>query len=291
MFDGLSQFGSQAFAERSAWIYLASFAFGLAASITPCTYPVLPLTVSYIGNMAGGRRGWAAILSGAMVVSMAMVYAVLGVILTATGQLFGQLAGKGWFMASIAGFFVLMSLFLLDVFEFPQFGALSRLQGKAAGRRGLGGAIVVGAVSGLVVGPCTGPLLAVVLGFVIATLRDATGAAYALEIARGGLLLFLFGLGQGALIMACGVFAGLLTALPKAGQWMVTIKKAFGVLILAAASLLFIYVGQATDFPSLTGWLAGTGPAAAREPAAQTSPPAPEEATSGTIFGGDEFLQ
>jgi len=280
--EWLTNITKEALGAGSASAFLLAFAAGVAASFTPCTYPVLPLTVGYIGHQAGGRKARAVLLSLALVAGMALVYSVLGVIVAAIGGQMGALWGKGWFVFAVAMFFLIMSLFLLEVFQFPQSAFLGRLQGKAGARKGFMGAFVCGAVSGLIVGPCTGPILAAILGFVIAWLKASSGLAYGLQILKGGLLLFLFGFGQGALIVLCGLFAGFLSALPKSGQWLLTVKKAFALLIMLGAVLVFVYVGQATDFPDLTRFLATAG--SVSEGASQTDSPQ-------SRFGGDEFLK
>jgi thiol:disulfide interchange protein DsbD len=263
-------------------VYLFCFLSGLMASFTPCTYPVLPLTVGYIGNAAAGRRGKAFTLSAILVLGMALVYAVLGLILVSIGSQFGAIWGNGYAVFAIAWFFILMALMLLDVLPFPTPRFLMNLQSQAGKHReGYAGAFLVGGVSGLVVGPCTGPILMVVIAAVTTTINQATGIGYLWSILDGGLKLFLFGLGQGALILLCGVFAGLLSRLPKSGQWMVTIKKAFALLILIGSSLLLVYTGQGTNFPDLTGLLAGVKAEAAAPATGQQPVPA---------FGGDEFL-
>ena len=281
MSQWLTQMLSDAVASGSLMLYVLVFVGGLAASVTPCTYPVLPLTVGYIGNTAGGSKGKGFLLSLALVFGMALVYAVVGTVFAALGMQFGAIWANGWAVFAIAWFFIVMSLFLLDVFTFPVPKFLQRLQGQGGRRQGVLGAFLVGGVSGLVVGPCTGPILAIILVAVSTTLRQAEGLGFVLQALSGGLKLFLFGLGQGALILLCGTFAGLLSRLPKSGQWMVTLKKGFAMLVMAGASLLLVYVGQATDFPSLTQFLADTESVAAE--------PAPEP-VSGEGFGGDEFL-
>jgi cytochrome c-type biogenesis protein len=232
-------------------VYPVVFIGGLVASVTPCTYPVLPLTVGYIGAQSDGSKKRAMLLSGVMVLSMAVIYALLGIIFAAMRKPMGSLQGNGMFLTAIAVFFILMSLFLLDAFRFPDIGIFSKLQSKAGNNKGVLGAIAVGGVSGLVVGPCTGPILAAVLALVTATLKDASGTAYLLQILDGGFKLFLFGLGQGALIFLCGSFSGLLGKLPKAGQWMVNIKKGFAGIMLASACLLLLYTGHKTGFDPL----------------------------------------
>jgi len=262
MSEWLRQILESSISSGSALVYLLVFAGGVVAGFTPCIYPVLPLTVGYIGGAARGRKGHAFLLSLSLVSGMALVYAVIGTIFAAAGIQFGAIWANGWAVFAIAWFFILMSLFLMDVFPFPVPKFLQNLRARTGARSGLAGAFIVGGVSGLVVGPCTGPILAVVLVAVATTLQRAEGAAFILQALNGGLKLFLFGLGQGALILLCGTFAGFLALLPKSGKWMVAVKKGFALLILIGASLILVFVGQATDFPELTGFLAGAEGAA-----------------------------
>jgi cytochrome c-type biogenesis protein len=257
MIEQIQSFIIEAFQQDSFSLYLLMFCGGLLASLTPCTYPVLPFTIGYIGNQTSGSRFRAFLLSLSMVTGLAAVYAVLGTIVAAAGGTFGSIMGNGWVLYAIALFFLMMGLSLLDVFYFPVPGFISRLQAKTANNKGLPGAIVIGGVSGLVVGPCTGPILAVALGAIALSLKNVEGIDYAMQIIKGGLLLFLFGFGQGALIILAGTFTGLISRLPKAGSWMETLKKGFALLVIINASLLFVLVGQNTDFPNLTRLLAG----------------------------------
>ena len=194
----------EAFRQDSLNLYFLMFGGGLIASLTPCMYPVLPLTVGYIGNQAGANRLRVFLLSLSLVTGLAVVYAVLGAIVAAAGGTFGSIMGKGFVLYAIALFYLMMGLFLLDVFRLPNPQFFSRLQAKSANRKGLMGAFVIGGVSGLIVGPCTGPILAVALGAIALTLKNVQGAEYALQVVKGGFLLFLFGFGQGALILISG---------------------------------------------------------------------------------------
>jgi thiol:disulfide interchange protein DsbD len=248
----------EALRQGSFMPYLLMFGGGLLASLTPCTYPVLPLTVGYIGHQAGASRLRVFLMSLSLVTGLATVYAVLGVIVAAVGGTFGAIMGNGVILYAVAMYFLIMGLFLLDVFSLPTPEFLTRLQSKSANRKGVLGAFVVGGVSGLIVGPCTGPILAVALGAIALTLKNVHGILYVLQALKGGILLFLFGLGQGALILLAGIATGFLIKLPKAGQWMETVKKGFALMIIGAATLLFVFVGQNTDFPSLTRLLAST---------------------------------
>jgi len=287
MVAGLEDLLREGVAAGSLSVYVLVFLGGVMASFTPCTYPVLPLTVGYIGHQAGGQKGRGFVLSLALVCGLAVVYAAVGTIFAAIGMQFGAIWANGWAVFVIAWFFLLMALLLLDVFSFPVPKFLQRLQARGGRRQGLFGAFLVGGVSGLVVGPCTGPILAIVVVAVATTLQEAQGAAFVLAALSGGAKLFLFGFGQGALILLCGTFAGLVSRLPRAGAWMVQIKKGFALLVLAGASLLFVYVGQATDFPDLTRLLAQAEGGRVQAPVAQ-----PENGTAESSgFGGDEFLK
>ena len=285
MSEWLTQTLDSALASGSLLVYVLIFAGGVMASFTPCTYPVLPLTVGYVGNAAGGSKGKGFLMSLALVFGMALVYAVVGTIFAAIGMQFGAIWANGWMVFAIAWVFILMSLFLMDVFTLPMPKFLQNLRGTSGKRRGLFGAFVVGAVSGLVVGPCTGPILAIVVVAVATTLQQAEGFAFVFQALTGGLKLFVFGLGQGTLILLCCTFAGFLSHMPKSGQWMIRLKKGFALLVLAGASLVLVYVGQATDFPNLTQLLAQAEDTAVEAPE-KTAPPAGE-----SRFRGDEFLK
>lgn len=266
MIEQIQHLLEEAFRQDTVGLYFLMFGGGLFASVTPCTYPVLPLTVGYIGNQAGTNRLSAFLLSLSLVTGLAAVYAILGAIVAAVGGTFGSIMGNGLVLYAIAMYYLIMGLFLLDVFHLPTPQFFSRLHAKSANSKGILGAFVIGGVSGLIVGPCTGPILAVALGAIALTLKNVHGMGYALQIVKGGVLLFLFGFGQGALILLAGIFTGFILKLPKAGAWMEVVKKGFALSIIIAASLFFVFVGQNTDFPSLTRFLASSEPSAVEDP-------------------------
>jgi cytochrome c-type biogenesis protein len=262
MIEQIQLLVEEAFRQDSIMLYFLMFGGGLLASLTPCTYPVLPLTVGYIGNQAGVNRLRVFLLSLSLVSGLAVVYALLGCIVAAVGGTFGSIMGNGLVLYAISIFYLAMGLFLLDVFPVPNLRVFSWLQTKSTNRKGFVGAFLIGGVSGLIIGPCTGPILAIALGAIALTLKTVHGADYALQVLKGGILLFLFGFGQGALILVAGTFTGFLSKLPKAGVWMEAVKKGSALLIIITASLLFVFVGQQTDFPNLTRLLAGSNSSA-----------------------------
>jgi cytochrome c-type biogenesis protein len=278
MIEQIQPLLQDAFRQDTIAIYVLMFGGGLFASLTPCTYPVLPVTIGYIGNQAGTSRWRLFLLSLSIVTGMAVVYAILGAFVAAAGGTFGSIMGNGWFLYGIALYFLIMGLFLLDVFYFPVPRFLARYQSKYADRKGILGAFVLGGVSGLIVGPCTGPILAVAIGAIALTLENVSGLHYVLQVIKGGFLLFLFGLGQGALILIAGIFTGFIALLPRAGVWMEALKKCFALLIILASTFVFVFVGQNTDFPSLTHLLASAETAAVQESKPDSAAP-----TSGPV--------
>ncbi|MCX7934957.1 MAG: hypothetical protein N3A66_06830 [Planctomycetota bacterium] len=256
MSEWLAQTLQQSLSGGSAWAYAAIFLGGVIASFSPCTYPALPLTVGYLGAQAQQSRARAFALSLALVAGLALVYAIAGVILLIIGRPLGTLAGNGPLLAGIGLIFVIMSLALLDVFILPTPGFLRRAGDAAGHRQGLIGAFLVGCASGLMIGPCTGPILGIAAVFTLASLQQAEGYLnYAAQAIHGGLMLFIFGLGQGALILIAGTFAGFLSRLPRSGEWLLKVKKAFALLILLASCLLFLHVGNTTGFDPLGDFL------------------------------------
>lgn len=220
-----------AFIERRglALFLVVVFGFGLLMSLSPCIYPMIPITLAVIGAQSqekGALHGL--VMSVTYVVGMALVYAILGA-LSAT-----VFSGITAFMQSPA---VLVPLALLLVaLSFSMFGAYEleapafirdRLHGsgRSGKRGGFIGAFVMGMVAGLVASPCVGPFLAALLVWV------ATTGNWVL----GFFSLFTFGIGMGLLLIGVGTFPAMLGSMPRSGGWMVTVKNFMGLLLVAMA--------------------------------------------------------
>lgn len=212
----------------------AAFAGGLLVSLSPCVYPLVPIVSAYVGSRTRGEktRFKSFLLSLAYVIGMAAVYALLGMLAALGGGFFGQVSSSSWAQILVALVLVLLGLNLLDLLPFPTWFASRPLTPNS---QGVGGALLLGAASGLVASPCTSPVLFGLLAYVASTQNSLFG----------GLLLFSFALGMGALLLAVGTFSGLLATLPKPGPWMLGIKKLLGVILLAMAVYYLINAGQA----------------------------------------------
>jgi cytochrome c-type biogenesis protein len=212
------------------------FLAGLLTSLTPCVYPMIPVTVTYIGGAAGGNRRRTFSLSFVYVLALAVVYAALGVTAPLLGKTFGMFTRSPWVYGPVGVLFVLFGLAMLDLFTIPIPGFASGMQARGARRGGYLGAALMGVASGFVAAPCAAPVLSGLLAYVAQT-RNAVW---------GGTLMFVFALGLGTLLMLLGIFSGLLASLPRSGPWMVWIKKGFGIiLILIGGSYLFNAVQMA----------------------------------------------
>jgi thiol:disulfide interchange protein DsbD len=220
--------------EGSPLAYALAFLGGLLVSFTPCVYPILPVTVGYVGSRCGRSRRHALLLSAAYVVGMALTYAVLGMAAGLSGSVFGEATSHPLSYLVLGNICILFALSMFDLFRLPIPAILARSGGTGSAPGGTGGAFVVGMLSGLVVGPCTAPVLGGLLLYVGASGHPVFGAT----------LLFTFALGMGVPVVALGTFAGLLANLPKAGRWTVKVQRAFGVLLLLAGEYLLLEAGK-----------------------------------------------
>ncbi|MEJ2339720.1 MAG: cytochrome c biogenesis protein CcdA [Gemmatimonadales bacterium] len=210
------------------------FGAGLVTSLTPCVYPMIPITASVIAGTAeqGQSRARTVGLTLTYAAGLALFYAVLGLLAGLTGTLFGTVSASPWARLAIGNLLLIFALAMLDVIpvRVPQ-----RLM-EWAGRRGggtYGAVFVLGASSGIVAAPCGAPAFAVVLTWVAATRAGAMGFLY----------LFVFSLGMTALLVAVGLFSGALSRLPRSGVWMLWIKRVAAVIMLGVAQYYFVMAG------------------------------------------------
>ncbi len=232
-------------AGNSLTAFPAAFLAGVLISFTPCVYPIIPIQLGFIGGRTAAAqsetgellaskfnfRGFQ--LSVLFVVGMSIVYAALGAFASLTGTLFGSWASSPWTYIIVANVMLLLALSMLDVFtlQTPQF--LSKLNPEKKGK-GYLSALLIGASSGLVVGPCTAPALGATLAYV-----GTQGS-----VVFGTLVLFVFAFGMGTLMIVLGTFSGAMALLPRSGGWMSKVKIIFGIIMIIIAQYLIIQAGQ-----------------------------------------------
>lgn len=221
-----------ALAKGSLAAFLLVFLGGVLTSFTPCVYPMIPITISFVGGRARSRlQGF--ILAVFFVLGLAIMYSVLGLAAASTGAVFGSVMQSPAAMIVVAVIFAAMGVSMLGAFEIAlPAGLTTRMAAAGSGAGGniggagtIIGAILMGVTTGVVASPCVGPVLVVLLTFVA-----KTG-----NLLYGFWLLFTFASGLGLLFLVLGTFAGALNALPGAGSWMNTVKHIFGVILIAMA--------------------------------------------------------
>ena len=199
------------------------FGGGLALNLTPCVYPVIPLTVSFFGGQAHGQSRRTFLLATIYVLGMATTYSALGVTAALSGRLFGAALQSPWVLGGVAIVLVGLALSMFGLYDLRMPTALMQ---KAGARQGLAGAYGMGLLVGVVAAPCVGPFVLGLLAFVAAT-QDA---------ALGFLFFFVLSLGLGLPFLFLAAFSGRIAALPRAGAWMEGVKKVFGWILLAMAA-------------------------------------------------------
>src|SRR6059036_2672242 len=231
MVDGLAD----ALAHRPLLALVTLFGAGLVTSLTPCIYPMIPITAGILSGASAGQpsRARSARLTLAYVTGLALFYAILGLIAGLSGSLFGTVSASPWARFAIGNLLLVFALAMLDVIPMS---APQRLMRWVSG---LGGGsypavFLLGATSGIVAAPCGAPAFAAVLTWVAATRSGVLGFVY----------LFVFSLGMTALLAVVGLSSGTLAALPRSGAWMVWVKKGAGVALLAMAEYYFVEAGK-----------------------------------------------
>jgi thiol:disulfide interchange protein DsbD len=210
------------------------FAAGVATSLTPCIYPMIPITAGILGGagVAGRSRRRTALLTLAYVAGLALVYSLLGLLAGLTGTLFGAVSSNPWAYFAMANLLLLFGLAMLDVVPVAAPRRLAAWAGRLAGDSP-GAVFAMGAASGLVAAPCGAPAFAAVLTYVASTRSAALGLLY----------LLVFSLGLTALLVLVGLSSGTLASLPRPGAWTLRVKRAAGVVMIAMAEYYLVKMG------------------------------------------------
>jgi thioredoxin:protein disulfide reductase len=199
---------------------------GLALNLTPCVYPLIPITVSYFGGQSGNKGS--AVLSASMyVLGMSVTYSILGTVAALSGEMFGTLLTNPWVLIGISAIMLILSLSMFGVYEFRLPVFLMQFGGGA--RSGAIGALMMGLTMGIVAAPCIGPFVIGLLTYVA-----QQGSAFI-----GFIMFFTLSLGLGLPYLFLGIFSSRLSALPRSGEWLNGVRIFFG-LVLVGMAIYFI---------------------------------------------------
>ncbi len=209
-------------------ILLFVFLGGLMTSFSPCILSMLPVMLGYIGGLEKPTRTKGFITSASFVLGLAVTFAILGIVASLLGKVFGQI---GPFWLYIIGFFaILMGLQLIGVINID----LPGLKAMPEKKGGILGAFGVGLLFGLVASPCATPVLAVLMTYVA-----GEGVLW-----YGALLLFIYGLGHGLPLIIAGTFTAVLKSLPRLQKWGHNITYLSGCLLIILGLYFFIRTGS-----------------------------------------------
>ena len=223
----------QVMQTRPILAYGASYLGGVIATASPCILASIPLVIGFVGGYAEGHKKQAFFYSVTFVVGLALVMSILGAMAALMGTMFGQV-GTYWYFV-VAVILMVMGLQLSGLINLKLGGASQKFLPQ---RTGLIGALILGALFGLVLSPCASPVLAVIL-----TLAAVKG-----EVAYGSTLLFAYALGQGTLIILAGTFTGVIESFLQS-------KGArFGTIMQQVAGFLIFFVGAYIFFQGVRAW-------------------------------------
>ena len=207
--------------------FLFAFTAGFLTSLTPCVYPMIPITIGVFGGRGGVPRIHAVALATLYVAGIATMFGTLGTTFALLGRAFGTFLANPWVVVPLALFFFSMAASMFGAFDLALPDGVQQRLARVGGR-GFWGAFLMGLVGGLIAAPCTGPPLAGILAYV-ATTREAV---------RGFLLLATYAVGIGVPFWA---IAGFSLHLPRSGAWMDGVKSLFGI-ALTVAGLYYLRV-------------------------------------------------
>ncbi len=220
-------------------LVLLVFLGGLALNLTPCIYPIIPVTVGFFGSASGRSRGQTVSHAAVYILGMAVMYSALGTVAALTGSFFGELTQSSFVILLLVGIMLALSLSMFGFYDIKVPVALLQLSSKSFS--GLFGTFFMGITVGIIAAPCIGPFVVGLLTFV-GERQDPL---------LGFVLFFVLSIGLGIPLLFLAVFSGGIQNLPKAGIWMEWVRKVFGVVLLGMA----LYFASPLIPPDMQGTL------------------------------------
>lgn len=203
--------------------FLIIFVSGLALNLTPCVYPLIPITISYFGGQVGGKKGSLLLYGIIYVLGMAITYSLLGVLAALTGSILGAWLQNPYVLVFIALVMVALALSMFGLYEIRVPTSLSNFAGQT--KQGYFGTLFMGLTVGIIAAPCIGP-------FVLALFTYVGEKA---DPMLGFLMFFVLALGLGVPFVFLAMFSGMINHIPRSGAWMIWVRKIFGFILVAVA--------------------------------------------------------
>lgn len=211
-----------------------AFGGGLLASLSPCLYPMIPITLSIVGGARASSRVQRVGFVLVYVAGLATTYAALGLIAGLTGTMFGAISTNPWLYFAMANVMLLAAAMMADVIAVPIPTSIQQRAASVGTGGRIGGAFAMGTVSGLVAAPCGAPVMAGILTWVTTTRSGVLGFLYLLA----------FSLGMCALLLVFSVLADTALRLPRPGSWMTVVKRVCALVLLGVAEYYLISMGR-----------------------------------------------
>ncbi len=208
------------------WTLLGIFVGGMALNLTPCIYPLIPITISYFGGQAakeGEGQGKLVAHGLCYMMGLAVTNSVLGVVASLTGGLMGAMLQNPVVLIVVASVLIVFATSLFGLWEMRLPSGLT--QAAAKSYTGYFGSLFMGLTLGVVAAPCIGPF---VLGLL--TWVASMGSPW-----LGFLIFFTLSLGLGLPLFFLAMFSGQLKKLPRSGGWMIWVRKLMGWVLVAMA--------------------------------------------------------
>jgi thiol:disulfide interchange protein DsbD len=222
----LRDFDATAFVNRYGYIlaFIAMYILGMGLTLTPCVYPIIPITIGFFGAQSGGRWTRQLLVAGIFGVGIAISYAAVGTAAALSGSIMGAALQNMWVLVALATLCIVMGLNAFGAFELRLPGWFMNLAGGGS-RKGIVGAAVMGLTMGIASAPCLAAFIISLLAFVGQKGDPILGFS----------MFLMLGLGLATPFVALGTFSGMIHKIPKSGEWLVYAKKVMGSLLFAAA--------------------------------------------------------
>jgi thiol:disulfide interchange protein DsbD len=203
---------------------LGVFIGGIALNLTPCVYPLIPITVSYFGGRSGKSQGKLAAHGFFYLMGLATTNSVLGVTAAMTGGLMGALLQNSWVLVGVALVLIVFASSLFGLWEMQLPSGLTQAASKSYA--GYFGTFFMGLTLGVIAAPCIGPFVLGLLTWVASIAQPWFGFA----------IFFTLSLGLGLPLVILALFSGRLEKLPRSGEWMIWVRKVMGWVLVGMAA-------------------------------------------------------